>query len=280
LKLLKRLLQEKLSLSEFETIQSAFDIIGHIAIVKISNDLEDKEQLISNTILDNIPNVSSVYAQVEKIEGPFRLRSLKFLAGVELSKTIYKENGCKFIVDVSDVYFTPRLSYERLRISNLIQPNEVVVNLFGGIAPFSIVIAKHNPTVKCYSVDINPKAIDLASENVKINKLFGKVIPVLGNSDLIIKENLFGKANRVLMPLPESSNSHLYSALNALSPNGGVVHYYRHVFARGRDEALDKVNSEISEIIGHQWKFISSRIVREIGPRWFEVVVDFWARMN
>ena len=45
-------------------------------------------------------------------------------------------------------------------------------------------------------------------------------------------------------------------------------------------EALDKVNSEISEIIGDDWKFISSRVVREIGPRWFEVVVDFWAQMT
>ena len=80
--------------------------------------------------------------------------------------------------------------------------------------------------------------------------------------------------------MPENSHEYLSSALHALSPDGGVIHYYRHVFACGKMEALNKVNSEISEIIGNDWTFISSRVVREIGPRWFEVVVDFWTQLN
>ena len=77
MKLLKKLLQEKLNDDEFGKIQSAFDIIGHIAIIKISDGLEDKEQLISSTLLANFPKVSSIYAQIEKTDGPFRLRTLK-----------------------------------------------------------------------------------------------------------------------------------------------------------------------------------------------------------
>ena len=57
-------------------------------------------------------------------------------------KTEYKEFGCKFIVDVENAFFSPRLSTERERIANLIHDGEVVTNMFAGVGMFSIMASK------------------------------------------------------------------------------------------------------------------------------------------
>src|SRR4030066_260063 len=80
-----------------------------------------------------------------------------------------KEFGCKFTVDVENAFFSPRLSTERERIANLVHDGETVVNMFAGVAMFSIMIVKKK---KCtvYSIDINPIATKLCEKNIKSNK--------------------------------------------------------------------------------------------------------------
>ena len=43
-------------------------------------------------------------------------------------------------------------------------------------------------------------AIDMCKQNIEINKLTGKVIPILGDAENEIDKNLKGVATRVLMP--------------------------------------------------------------------------------
>ena len=90
------------------------------------------------------------------------------IAGNNKTETEYKENNCRFIVDVEKAFFSPRLSTERERISNLINDNETVVNMFGGIGMFSILAAKKK-SCTVYNIDINPNASKLCEENIRLN---------------------------------------------------------------------------------------------------------------
>ena len=76
------------------------------------------------------------------MKGEFRTRDLEIIAGDDKTETEYKESGCRFIVDVRKAFFSPRLSSERMRISELVNDGEVIVNMFGGIGMFSIIAAK------------------------------------------------------------------------------------------------------------------------------------------
>ena len=108
--------------------------------------LQAKKKIIGETLLEQVKTTRSVFYQSSPVEGEFRTRSLEILAGIDNTQTEYKESGCKFIVDVEKAFFSPRLSTERERIVGLVRDGEVVVNLFGGIGMFSILIAK---TKKC-----------------------------------------------------------------------------------------------------------------------------------
>lgn len=273
--MLKNALLGRLPEEELRQLWSAFDVIGDIAVVRIPDSLYPKRHLVADVILKNLRRVKSVYAQVGKVDGVLRLRKLEWLGGIQKTDTVHKEHGCRFHLDVSKVYFTPRLSHERLIVAKMVQPGEVVVNMFGGVAPFSVLIAKLQETAKIYSIDLNPDAYAFAVENVKLNKVVDRVIPILGDSKEVVRHSLRGEADRVLLPLPEDSHRYLEDALRYLKPNDGTVHYYRHIRAPSRISAVEVASSEVSEIIGSKWDLQSNRIVREVGPRWFEVVLDF-----
>jgi tRNA (guanine37-N1)-methyltransferase len=274
-RMLKEVLQEKLDVTEIDKLSSSFDIIGSIAIIKIPETLSSKKTLIADTLIEEIKSVKTVFSQVSSIEGDYRLRKLEFLSGENTPITIYKEHGCTFKVDVINTYFSPRLSTERLRISNLISPNEVIVNMFGGVGTFSIIIARNNRSSKIYSIDSNPIAYELCKENTEINKLTNNVFPILGDAKEIIPKNLRGIATRVLMPLPEKAKEFVDSAVNSLVNSKGIVHYFAHVGAENKKNAIQSALLDTTVSFGDFNHIIRNiRVVREVGPRFYQIVSD------
>jgi len=168
LKLLKRIAKEVLGEEE---LWSRIDVVGDIALIhrKFGYPL-DKLKLLGEELVKRMPGIKAVYAIEPGTIGPYRLRKLIHLAGEERTETIYKEHGCEYEVDIEKAFVVPRLSGEHLRIAKLVQPWEVVFNMFAGVGPFSILIAKMKGA-KVYSVDINPYAYEFMLRNVKRNKV-------------------------------------------------------------------------------------------------------------
>ena len=271
-KMLKRVLQDILSEEENEELISAFDQIGDIIIVRIPDSLVSKKQVIGKTLLEQVSNANSVFFQSSPVEGDFRTRQLEIIAGEDKTQTEYKENGCRFIVDVEKAFFSPRLSTERERIAGLVKEGEVIINMFGGVGMFSLLAAK-NTQCTVYNIDINPIATQLCKENVQINKLKGEVISLNGDASKVIKDQLIGKADRILMLLPERSDEFLNSALLGLK-NKGVIHYYSHMHADKKQDAVKLSEEHFLSINKTNAQIRTSRNVRPIGPRFYQTVVD------
>lgn len=274
-KMLKELLQERLDRTELEKLSSSFDIIGTIAIIKIPESLTSKRKLIADALIEEIRPVKSVFCQVSAIEGDYRLRKLELISGENSPITVYKEHGCTFKVDVINTYFSPRLSTERLRIAKLTEPNEVIVNMFGGVGTFSIIISRYNKSAKVYSIDSNPIAIDMCRQNIEINKLTGNVFPVLGDAEQVIHKGLKGIAKRVLMPLPEKAKDFVDAAVSSLENGSGMIHYFCHVGADNKQKAIQNGIMDTSESFSKFDHTIRNvRVVREVGPRFYQIVSD------
>jgi tRNA (guanine37-N1)-methyltransferase len=273
--MLKNALKDVFAKEEIEKVYSSFDIIGDIIIIKIPEELEEKKEIIAKTLINKIKTVKTVFQQISSVQGEYRTRRLCFLTGINKSNTEYREHGCIFKVDVLKTYFSPRLSTERLRVSKLIGNNEIIINMFAGIGTYSIILAKKNPDCIVYSIDSNPYANDLCIINSKLNKVQDRVIPILGNARTIISNQLKGKATRVLMPLPEQAAEFIDSAIMALENNKGIIHYFAHIKANSKLDALGegKVNCH-KNFQCYQYKIISGKVVREVGPRIYQTVFD------
>ncbi|MFB5619792.1 MAG: class I SAM-dependent methyltransferase family protein [Nitrosopumilus sp.] len=270
--MLKKALENVLTEEESDELISAFDQIGEIIIVRIPESLLSKKKIIGKTLLDEVKIVRSVFYQASAVEGEFRTRDLEILAGEDNTETEYKEFGCRFKVDVKNAFFSPRLSTERERIANLVQDGEVITNMFAGIGMFSIMAAKKK---KCtvYSLDINPVASKLCDVNSSLNKLAGNVISINGDATEIINKQLVDKSDRTLMLLPERSDEFLESAIKT-TKNQGIIHYYSHIHADKKSEAGKLSEEHYLKITPVKSEILDSKIVRAVGPRYYQTVVD------
>ncbi len=271
--MLKQAMIGILSESESEELYGAFDQIGNIIILRIPDSLLPKKKIIGEVLLDKVKTARSVYYQSSPVEGDYRIRKIELLAGEDNTETEYKEHGCRFRVDVEKTFFSPRLSTERQRIADFIKEGEVVINMFGGVGMFSIVAAKKK---KChvYNIDINPIAAKLCSENIRLNKkLKGTVESIEGDAAQTIEQKLSGIGDRILMLLPERSDEFLDSAILA-SKEKAIIHYYCHIHAEKKSEVAALATEHFKSIMNVKHEILGSKIVRPVGPRFYQAVVD------
>ena len=253
-----------------ERASSGVDVVGDIAIVRLSEFDSKEKQKIARALLQEMKNVLVVMEQEGGIEGEFRLRKLRRLAGEKRTLTVHRENGCAFNVDVARCYFSPRLSTERLRVAEEVRKKEKVLNMFAGVGPFSIPIAKL-AGAQVTSCEINGYAARLHIENNRLNKVDGLVNVIPGDAKDLPSMRL-GKFDRILMPLPESADKFLATAL-AMAKKGAVIHYYRHVLGEDEREAAAALRDELSGLLSKGAEYRVRR-VRDVGPRWLEMAAD------
>lgn len=247
---------------ELEQLTTSFDIIGDIAIVEIPDSLQPKEKEIGDALLKVHKNLRSVFKKLGAMEGEYRVRKLQPIAGEDNAETIYKEHGCQMKLDVSKVYFSVRLSHERGRIAELIKPGEKILALFAGVGPFPVVIAKKHPDAQITAVEINPDAVKYMRENIMLNRLTN--INVLEGD---AKDFQYKDFDRVIMPLPKSSEQFIGLAFDA-AKTGGTIHFYSIV---GNDKPFENAEKKIGE---RKFEVTGKRIVRPYSHDMVQVVLD------
>lgn len=268
---------EKLKPHELNLVYKSYDIVGEIAIIRVHDTIKHNDKLIAEAIIRAQKRVKTVLRQTSPVSGELRLRHLELVEGERKTETIHRENGCSFKVDVEKCYFSSRLSYERMRIAKQIQSGETVVNMFAGVGCYSIIIAKHSRAEKIFSIDVNPSATQYAKENIRINKVEQRVEHIQGDAKRVIQEKLLHVADRVLMPLPEKAYEYLDYAVLALKTHGGWIHYYDFEHAQRDEDPIGKIELKVSkklQEIVNSFEVVSGRIVRRVGPNWFQIVLD------
>ncbi|MEM0057636.1 MAG: class I SAM-dependent methyltransferase family protein [Candidatus Bathyarchaeia archaeon] len=274
-KTIHEFLEDKMPPHLLACLPRAIDFVGDIAIIEIPPELEAYKVEIGNAILQVHRNVRTVLAKAGPVKGEYRLREFTVIAGQNKTETIHKEHGCQFHVDLAKAYFSPRLSHEHMRVASAVREGETVIDMFTGVGPFAILIAKKHANVRVYAIDINLDAIELLKRNVRLNRVNGKVHPIMGDARRVIKQQLRGTADRVIMNLPEKSMEFLETACEALKPEGGVIHFYSFVKGlEGLEDLKVQFRAEVEKHGRTVKKILFSRFVRETAPYEWQAVLD------
>lgn len=208
-----------------ELVPTSYDVVGDIAVLRLPEELEEYGAEVGEALLAVHPSLETVLAKEAAVSGEFRTRQHRLLAGVDKRETVHREHGCLFAVDVERAYFSPRLSTERERVFTQVGEGEFVVDMFSGVGPFAIEIARHRKPRRVVAMDKNPEAFRLLVENVALNDVADTVQPVLGDAREAA-EKYGARADRVIMNLPKSADAFLDTAVDLLKPGGGIIHYY------------------------------------------------------
>jgi tRNA (guanine37-N1)-methyltransferase len=272
---LRDVLQATIPANLISSLPRSLDIVGDIAIAELPPELELYSAEIGQGILQVNPNVRLVLNKTSEVAGVHRTRGLQILAGSGGMETVHREFGCSYSVDVGTVYFNPRLGHERRRVAEQVMPHDVVVDMFAGVGPYSILIAKLHPQAKVYALDINPSAVRYLKENVLGNGVTDRVIPLQGDTRTLAETSLHGTADRVIMNLPSSAEDFLDAASHILKIDGGYIHFYS--FAQ-RGVNLNAVKEQFHTALLDQKRrvraFSYCNVVREISPTRVQIAVD------
>lgn len=275
----KRIEGEEIEKDDFEVLEKekalvdligftpAYEIVGDIAVI---DQHESEAQKIADALLHQ-KKIKTVLQAAGAVTGEYRTRELTLLGGENRTETLYRENGCRYLIDVSRVYFTPRLATERMRIANQVKDGDKVVDMFAGAGPFSILIAKKFPASHVTAIDKNPVAIKYLRENVRLNKV--KNIEIREGD---VRDEIKGilDADHVIMNLPHSGLEFLDAAFGAIK-KGGIIHLYA---ITHEDDLFDGILKKIEDIAcasGFQIIPLNQRIVRPYAPYQYNICIDF-----
>lgn len=268
-------LEGKLPPHLIASLPKSIDIIGEVAVVEVPPELEGHKKLLGEAILIVYKNVRLVLAKSSAISGPYRVRAFEVIAGKGETETTHHEHGCTYRLDVAKVYFSPRLAYEHSRVSSQVKENEVVLDMFTGVGPFSILIAKKHDHVKVYSIDLNPVAIQYLKQNMILNKIQNRVVPLQGDARKLVEEQLVSMFDRVIMNLPAEAIAYVDVACKALKPEGGIIHYYEIVT---EPDPLEKAKEKFSEAVSKAGRkierFLAEKTVKPTAPHEWQVAID------
>lgn len=245
----------------------SYEVVGDIAIVE-----PERAEAVADVLLSICKPVRAVIAPVSDVEGEFRTRRFRHVAGERRTVTLHREHGLRYRVDLENAYFTPRLGTERLRIARLVRPGDNILDMFAGVGPFSLLLAKRGARV--IAIDKNPAAVFLLRENARLNKV--KEIEILEGDAAALALRYEKTADHVIMNLPQTASQFLVPAMRAVRP-GGIVHYYAIAPEEDlyKDEALIK---KTADDLGTSAEILYRGVVRSYAPRRYNVVMDILIR--
>ena len=261
------LLEDELTNAEIENLRTSFDTIGDIVILEIPDDLIDKKQIIGDAAL-KFTKRKAIYMKKSAIKGTTRVRDLEFLSGVDDSVTIHKEHGARLKLDVRKVYFSPRLATERKRVMESVKDGEKILDMFCGIGPFPIVIAK-NKNVDIAAVDINEYAIEYLNENIRLNKLKGNIETYCGDVRKVSDE-FKTKFDRIIMNLPGLAYTFLDVSVDLIE-DGGIINYYE--FSDSYESGIKRLTDACNNA-GKTVEIIGTRKVKSTSPGEWHIAID------
>ena len=232
-----------------------YEVIGDIAVVE-----DPHPEQVAELLLSFKKNIKTVITPVSNVTGEFRVKSYQHVAGEQRTRTIYRENGLRYLIDLEKVFVNPRLATERERIINSVSKDEVVVDMFSGFGPFTIPIAKR--VKKVYAADKNLKAVEFLKENLKINRV--KNVETFVCDALDLKAHLKELADRVIMNNPLFAATFLDVAKD-ISKKDGMIHYY---------DTIDKtknLETLVLDVEAKGFEISETQLVKSMAPNTYIV---------
>ncbi len=254
-------------------LPTSYDIVGAIALVKLPEELDRYALRVGEAMLKTNPHLRSV-CQVEPVTGELRVRGCRVIAGAQDTVTTHLEYGVRFMVDVGSIYFSPRLSNERRRVAGCVADGERIVDLFAGVAPFSIMIAKYAHPVVVYAIDKNERAVEFARRNVVLNQVGDRVEVIQGDARDVARL-VPGKVDRIIMNLPFSAHAFLGAALS-VAADECILHYYD-ILAEEAIEARWRALTTTAAGTGFRIERDRARRLKSYSAREFYIGMDITA---
>lgn len=192
---------------------TSFAIVGHIAHYNLHEDHLPLKYFVGALTCHLEPTLRTVINKIDKLTDEFRVMSFEVIGGVPEYETTHVEGGLTFRLDISKVFWNPRLGTEHAsvakRVAKLVDKGSLVIDATGGIGPFSLHLAKHHGFERLICNDLNPESYRYMRENVLINGFKDVIECKNEDAQVLLRSYSTSTVGAVILNLPELSISFL-----------------------------------------------------------------------
>ncbi len=273
--------------------EPSYERLGDIVILE--EDDPERARAVAAAVMESDVPCQTVVNRASKVRGEYRVREWDVLAG-DGTETVHREYGHEFRLDLSTVYFSPRLATERHRVVEQVTADERVFDMFAGVGPFAVPAATRGAEV--VAVDANPAAVAYLRENAARNGVADRVTAIEGDVRGVVDGDRTGDddgrtsdadstvpsdrrdrrdsyhdwADRLVANLPHSADEFLDTAV-ALAGDDCVLHYYD---IQHEDDPFGPGARAIRAAAGETYtvRVENERVVRSYAPHELNVCLD------
>ena len=251
-------------------IPDKWEKIGDVIILRLSSELDKYKQQIGEKYA-SVLDCKTVLQDISGISGIYREPNVEIIYGTKETETIHKENGIRFKLDPQKIMFSSGNMDERIRMANISNKNETIIDLFAGIGYFTIPIAVYSKPKKVFACEINPAAYDYLCQNIVLNHVTSNVESLLGDNREIAPKN---KADRIVMGHIRDTYNFLPLALDCLKDNTGVIHYHEVCPEELLPNRPLKRLEKAAEGYGRKTQLLKYKYIKSYAPGVSHVVFD------
>ena len=244
---------EKILPADAQPPPTAYEQVGHVLHLNLKPHHEHYGRLIGDVLLDKLsPSVETVVTKVGEVKGPFRTYDMKVLAGRPSTDVTVVEHGIRLHFDLSQVYWSTRLSGQRTRsLDEDILPHQIIADAFCGVGALCVRAAvEKNCTV--IANDLNPAAIEYCRANALRNGVEDKIRAMCGDANEFIASLGHSEGrplpHHLMLNFPLASVDFLQNIkhwpIDKLPEVTPTVHVY--TFARG-DTETNKTPADVAK---------------------------------
>jgi tRNA (guanine37-N1)-methyltransferase len=252
--------------AELLGFEPTYERLGDVVI--LDEDSPERAREIAEAVMESDVRAKTVVNRASKVKGTERVRDWDVVAG-DGTETVHTEYGCEFELDLATVYFSPRLATERHRVVEQVQADEHAFDMFAGVGPYAVPMAKQGAEV--VATDINEDAIEYLRRNAERNDVSERVTAIAGDVRETADE-YEDWADRIVMNLPHTADEFLDTAV-ALAGDDCVIHFYDFQHEDNRFGPCEAAIRDAAEP-AYDVTVKDERTVRSYAPHEFNVVVD------
>jgi len=251
---------------ELAALPEGWTQLGDVLVLRLPDELEERGERVGRAYADAL-DVSAV-VEHRASRGELRQPDTRVLVG-EATRAVHREHGLDFHLDPTEVMFSPGNEIERHRLKDAVEPGQRVVDLFAGIGYFTLPLAQAGARV--FACEKRPAAARFLARNAVANGLDDRVRVRVGDCRTTAPTGL---ADRVLMGYFPGTEAFLETAVDALSPQGGWLHYHDRVDrANPLEEAREAVLGHPA-LADRETRVERARVVKSLDPLRVHAVVD------
>jgi len=219
---IKQSLSNEIPSELVDMLPDKWEKIGDILIIVLPQILNEYKNLIGKRFSE-ILKCKTVLRDIGGISGEFRIPKVEIIYGSKNTETVHKENKIRYKLDPQKIMFSSGNMDERIRMANISNKKEIIVDLFAGIGYFTLPIAVYSKPKRIIACEKNQIAFDYLNKNIVLNDVSTIVDSIIGDNREIAPNNI---ANRVIMGYFEKTEKFLKVAIDCLQNRNGIIHYH------------------------------------------------------